>query len=198
MMHLTAITSSSIRNIYQLVALLFHHSFHLWPALLPCEMRAPPQRRGKFYSFIWTKNKKKPKEKHKNVLFRCVWESWLSTDRSTAFFAHTLFCPIPSNLNSILKSWMRVVVFIRSCFHRCHRNVCAHELWVILTAPDACTILPHLSVSNIYIVVIELANCNLRRQLRFGFSFFFSIRCSLEWEKNVRELEMMAVTATHI
>lgn len=110
-----------------------------------------------------------------------MWESWLSTDRSTAFFAHTLFCPIPSNLNSILKSWMRVVVFIRSCFHRCHRNVCAHELWVILTAPDACTILPHLSVSNIYIVVIELANCNLRRQLRFGFSFFFF--CSLEWEK---------------
>lgn len=119
------------------------HSIY-YPPLFMCakvrEMRARPQTR-KMQFVRFRRQKKEPEtkstnEKHKNVLFHWRRESWLSTDRSTAIFAHTLFCPIPSNLNSILETlecerhglhffqlWPRALQ---------NRNV-HHELWVIST-----------------------------------------------------------------
>lgn len=64
--------------------------------------------RSREMQFVHLNGGKKRQTKNiKMYFFALARESRLSTDRSIAIFAHTLFCPIPSHLNSILKSWAR-------------------------------------------------------------------------------------------
>lgn len=57
-------------KIYQLVSLLFHHSFHLLPALWLRRRNSRAVMDGKCNSFIFFFFVKSTNEKHKNVLFR--------------------------------------------------------------------------------------------------------------------------------
>lgn len=116
--------------------------------------------RSREMQFVHLNGGKKRQTKNiKMYFFALARESRLSTDRSTAIFAHTLFCPIPSHLNSILKSWART-------------SAPLHGFWV-----------HNFATSNTHThTQMRRANSNLKRQLRFGF-FSRYLRCLPEWKK---------------
>lgn len=148
MMHLTAITSSCIQNISTRCTIV--------PSFIPFIGRFAPVRdacaamgRGKLYSFIWRRKNRQTK----NIkMYFFAGESHDSQRIVQQHFSHTL-CSVPFHLIQIpfwsllCAPWFSFL----SAFTVVDRNVCAHELWVIiLTTPDACTISPHSIIYTSY------------------------------------------------